>query len=53
MFARYVAHNTPELFSETSGMMPDFTGVEKVFAHMTRPVRLAILVASNSPRAKS
>jgi hypothetical protein len=53
MFACRSAHNNPQSFSETSGMMPDFTGVEKVFAHMTRPVRLAILVASNSPRAKS
>jgi hypothetical protein len=53
MFARYFAHNNPELFSETSGMMPNFAGVEKFFARMTRPVRLAILVASNSPRAKS
>ncbi len=34
-------------------MMPNIAGVEKFFAHMTRPVRLATLVASNSPRAKS
>ena len=36
MFARYFAHNNPELFSETSGMMPNFAGVEKFFAHMFR-----------------
>jgi len=44
-----------QLISETSGMMSNFAGVEKFFAHMTfrRPVRLANLVASNSPRAKS
>jgi hypothetical protein len=53
MFACRSAHNNPELISETSGMMPNFAGVEKFFAHMTRLVRLAILVASNSPRAKS
>jgi hypothetical protein len=53
MFACRSAHNNPQSFSETSGMMPNFAGVEKFFAHMTRPVRLASLVASNSPRAKS
>jgi hypothetical protein len=53
MFAHRSARNNPELISETSGMMPDFAVVEKFFANMTRPVWLAILVASNSPRAKS
>jgi hypothetical protein len=53
IFARRSARNNSQSFSETSGMMPNFAGVEKFFAHMTRPVRLAILVASNSPRAKS
>jgi hypothetical protein len=33
MFARHSAHNNPELISETSGMMPNFAGVEKFFAH--------------------
>jgi hypothetical protein len=53
MFACRSAHNNPQSFSEASGMMPNIAGVEKFFAHMTRPVRLATLVASNSPRAKS
>jgi hypothetical protein len=35
MFARHSAHNNPQLISETSGMMPDFGGVEKFLAHMT------------------
>jgi hypothetical protein len=35
MYSRHSAHNNPELISETSGMMPDFAGVEKFFAHMT------------------
>jgi hypothetical protein len=29
------AHNNPQSFSEISGMMPNFAGVEKFFAHMT------------------
>jgi hypothetical protein len=54
MFARRSARNNPELILETSGMMPDFAGVEKVFAHMTfKASGAAILVASNSPRVKS
>jgi hypothetical protein len=35
MFACRSAHNNPQSFSETSGMMPNFAGVEKFFAHMT------------------
>jgi hypothetical protein len=35
MFACRSAHNNPQSFSETSGMMPNFAGVEKVFAHVT------------------
>ena len=35
MFACRSAHNNPELISETSGMMSNFAGVEKVFTHMT------------------
>jgi hypothetical protein len=35
MFACRSARNNLQLISETSGMMPDFAGVEKVFAHMT------------------
>ncbi len=35
MFACRSAHNNPELISETSGIMPNFAGVEKFFAHMT------------------
>src|SRR5208283_2076087 len=35
MFACCSAHNNPQSFSETSGMMPNFAGVEKIFAHMT------------------
>jgi len=54
MFACRSAHNNPQSFSETSGMMPDFAGVEKFFAHMTFNASGAvILVASSSPRAKS
>jgi hypothetical protein len=34
MFARRIARK-PQPFLETSGMMPDFAGVEKFFAHMT------------------
>jgi hypothetical protein len=35
-------------------MMPDFAGIEKFFRHMTfKASGAAILVASNSPRAKS
>jgi hypothetical protein len=34
MFARRSALNNPELISETSGMMPNFAGVEKFFAQM-------------------
>jgi hypothetical protein len=33
MFARRSARNNPQSFSETSGMMPHFAGIEKVFAH--------------------
>jgi hypothetical protein len=35
MFACRSAHNNPQSFSETLGMMPNFAGVEKFFAHMT------------------
>jgi hypothetical protein len=35
MFACRSAHNNPQSLSETSGMMPNFAGVEKFFAHMT------------------
>jgi len=35
MFACRSAHNNPQSFSETSAIMPNFAGVEKVFAHMT------------------
>jgi hypothetical protein len=35
MFARRSAHNNPQPFSETSGMMPNLAVVEKFFAHMT------------------
>jgi hypothetical protein len=35
MFACRSAHNNPQSFSETSGMIPNFVGVEKFFAHMT------------------
>jgi hypothetical protein len=35
MFACRYAHNNPQPFSETSGTMPNFAGVEKFFAHMT------------------
>jgi hypothetical protein len=34
MFDCRSAHNNPQSFSETSGMMPNFAGVEKFFAHM-------------------
>jgi hypothetical protein len=35
MFACRSAHNNPQSFSETLGMMPNFAGVEKFFAYMT------------------
>ena len=35
IFARHSARNNSQLISETSGMMPNFAGVEKFFAHMT------------------
>ena len=35
MFVRRSANNNPQSFLETPGMMPDFAGVEKFFAHMT------------------
>jgi hypothetical protein len=35
MFACRSAHNNRQSFSETSGIMPDFAGVEKFFAQMT------------------
>jgi hypothetical protein len=55
MFAGRSDHNNPQSFSETPGMMPNFAGVEKFFAHDFQGVRCGwlILVASNSPRAKS
>jgi hypothetical protein len=54
MFVRRSAHNDAQSFLETRGMMPNFAGVEKFFTHMTfKAFGAAILVASNSPRAKS
>jgi hypothetical protein len=54
MLARHPARNNPQLISATSGVMPNFAGVEKVFSRMTfKASGAAILVASNSPRAKS
>jgi hypothetical protein len=35
MFVRHSAHNNPQSFLETSGMMPNLAGVEKFFTHMT------------------
>jgi hypothetical protein len=35
MFARRSARNNPQLISETSGMMPNFAGVERFFASLT------------------
>jgi hypothetical protein len=49
MFACRSAHNNPQSFSETSGIMPNFAGVEKVFAHMTSKVSGA---ASHSCRTQ-
>src|SRR5271165_6015361 len=34
-FGRRMARNNPQSTSETSGMMPNFAGVEKFFAQMT------------------
>jgi hypothetical protein len=54
MFARRSAHNDRQSFLEMPDMMPNFAGVEKFFAHKTfKAVGWVILVASNSPRAKS
>jgi hypothetical protein len=60
MFARHSAHNNPELISETSGMMPNFAGVEKFFAHHFQGIRCgwpflsqAILHAPNPKRKSS
>jgi hypothetical protein len=35
IFARHSARNNSQMISEASGIMPNFAGFEKFFAHMT------------------
>jgi phosphate transport system substrate-binding protein len=59
MFARRSACNNLELISETSGMMPNFAGIEKFFAYdfqglrCGRPLLLEAILHAPNPKRKS